>query len=258
VLYAEVLENGDIEVDPEPYSDTFDRPPRLLPIEAKALVAAIDLLGPHLPKGSLDSARDKIVKALGHDPVEEGLQIVSAQGDDPELAGVIGTAIADHRLLRLEYYAPHEDQFSERVLEPYGLINSREGWYVASWDVAKEDTRHFRLDRIKSVELLEETFEPRADLDPIADIEGWPRTGVVEGSRVAHVWISPEQARWAREERTVLAELADGAVIVEWTFKGTDFLAKDVLKEAGDAAVLEPPDARDAVLAAAEALLARS
>ena len=37
VLYAEVLPNGEIEVDPEPYSDTFDRPARLLPIEARAL-----------------------------------------------------------------------------------------------------------------------------------------------------------------------------------------------------------------------------
>jgi predicted DNA-binding transcriptional regulator YafY len=258
VLYAEVLDNGDIEVDPEPYSDTFDRPARLLPIEAKALVAAIDLLGAHLPEGSLESARDKIVAALGHDPVEEGLQIVSAAGDDPELAGLIGRAISERHLLRIEYYAPHEDQFSERTIEPYALINSREGWYVASWDPAKEDTRHFRLDRVKHASVLDETFELRPDLDPIADIEGWPRTGVVEGSRVAHVWISPEQARWAREERTVLAELADGAVIVEWTFKGTDFLAKDVLKEAGDAAVLEPADARDAVLAAAEALMVRS
>jgi proteasome accessory factor C len=258
VLYAEVLPSGEIEVDPEPYSDTFDRPARLLPIEAKALVAAIDLLGAHLPEGSLDTARDKIVAALGHDPVEEGLQIVSAQGDDPELAGVIGHAIAGRRLLRIVYYAPHEDQFSERTIEPYALINSREGWYVASWDPAKEDTRHFRLDRVKEAEILSERFDLRPDLDPIADIEGWPRTGVVEGSRTAHVWISPEQARWAREERTVLAELADGAIIVAWTFKGTDFLAKDVLKEAGDAAVLEPADAREAVLAAAEALMARS
>ena len=42
VIYAEVLPTGEIEVDPEPYSDTFDRPARLLPIEANALVAAID------------------------------------------------------------------------------------------------------------------------------------------------------------------------------------------------------------------------
>ena len=54
----------------------------------------------------------------------------------------------------------------------------------------------------------------------------------------------------------MLAELADGAVIVEWAFKGTRYLVREVLKEAGDAAVLEPADAREAVLAAAERLLA--
>ncbi len=89
-------------------------------------------------------------------------------------------------------------------------------------------------------------------------MEGWPRTGQVEGSRIAHVWVSPEHARWAREERTVLAELDDGAVIVEWAFKGERYLVKEILKEGGDAAVLEPADAREAVLASAEALLAPS
>src|SRR4030095_5841275 len=73
VIYAEVLPSGEIEVDPEPYSDTFDRPARLLPIEANALVAAIDLL--NLAQPELGTAREKVVDALGHDPVEEGLQI---------------------------------------------------------------------------------------------------------------------------------------------------------------------------------------
>jgi proteasome accessory factor C len=36
-------------------------------------------------------------------------------------------------------------------------------------------------------------------------------------------------------------------VIIELPFKGTDFLVRAVLEEAGDAAVLEPADARDAV-----------
>ena len=144
---------------------------------------------------------------------------------------------------------------SSRTIEPYALINGREGWYVSSYDPSKEDTRHFRLDRIKRAQALEETYAPRRDLDPIADIEGWPRTGEVEGSRVAHVWISPEQARWSSEKHTVLAELPDGAVIIEWAYKGADYLVKEVLKEAGDAAVLEPADAREAVLHAAERLL---
>ena len=63
--------------------------------------------------------------------------------------------------------------------------------------------------------------------------------------------ISPDRARWAREERTVTAELADGSVIVELGFAGVDWLVREVLKEAGDAVVLEPDDARGAVLSAA-------
>jgi proteasome accessory factor C len=72
------------------------------------------------------------------------------------------------------------------------------------------------------------------------------------------VKISAEQARWARERRTVLAELDDGEIVVEITFKSTDFLVREVLKEAGDAVVLEPADAREAVLAAAERLFANA
>jgi len=254
VLYAEIA-GGEIEVDTEPYSDTFDRPARLLPIEAKALVAAIDLIGPHLPAGALDSAREKIVAALGEDPVREGLHVTSAGGDDSEIAAVVASAIEERRLLELDYYVESEDRFSSREIEPYALINGREGWYVTGYDPAKEDMRHFRLDRIKRAEVLDRAYAPRPELDPVADIEGWPQTGTVGGSRVARVWISAEQARWAREERTVVAELDDGSIVVEWAFKGEGYLVKEVLKEAGDAVVLEPADLRDAVLAAAERLL---
>jgi proteasome accessory factor C len=257
VIYAEVLPSGEIEVDPEPYSDTFDRPARLLPIEANALVAAIDLIGTHLDRGALASARERIVAALGHDPVEEGLHVSMPTAAD-EITHAVEQAVHESRRIEIEYWAPNEDAFSHRVVEPYALFNGQEAWYVAAVDPAKDDLRHFRLDRIKQAVLLDETFERREDLDPVADIAGWPRTGTVADSRIAHVWISPEQARWAREERTVLAELHDGAVIVEWAYKGTAFLVREVLKEAGDAAVLEPADAREAVLAAAEGLLVAS
>jgi proteasome accessory factor C len=247
VLYAEVGDDGWIEVDPEPYSDNFARPARLLPVEAKALVAAIDLIGEHLPEGALTSAREKIVAALGADPMEQGLQIAAAGADDSEVARVVSEAIAARRLLRLEYYKANEDEFSERTVEPYALINGREGWYVASFDPAKNDVRHFRLDRIKSAAVLRKSFSPRPEVDPAADVEGWPRTGEVAASRTARVWISPERARWAREERTVVQELADGSVVVELSYAGEDWLVREVFKEAGDAAVLAPAAARNAV-----------
>ena len=102
--------------------------------------------------------------------------------------------------------------------------------------------------------MTDESFEPRPDVDPAADVDGWPRTGEVPASRRARVWISPERARWAREERTVSEELEDGAVIVERGFASMRYLVRDVLKEAGDAVVLEPEEARVAVRDAAEAI----
>ena len=257
VLYAEIHEaEGEIEVDPQAYGDSFARPARLLPVEAKALVAAIDLIGEHLPEGSLSSARDKIVAALGEDPLEQGLQVAHPAADDSRIARLLSSAIQQRRLIELEYYKENEDEFSLRRVEPYALTNGREGWYVACFDPAKGDTRHFRLDRIKRAEVLDERFEPRPEVDPAAEVDGWLRTGEVEASRTARVWISPERARWVREQRKVLAELADGAIVVELPYAGTEWLVRELLKEAGDAVVLEPADARDAVLASVARLRA--
>jgi proteasome accessory factor BC len=251
VLYAEIKEEeGEIEVDPEPYSDNFDRPARLLPVEAKALVAAIDLIGEHIPEGSLTSAREKIVAALGEDPMEQGLQVAHAGGDDSAVARVVSSAIVERQIIELEYYKENEDQIVKRRVEPYALTNGREGWYVASFDPERDAMRHFRLDRIKSVNVTEECFEPRPEVDPAAEVDGWLRTGEVETSRAARVLVFPERARWAREARRVVEERDDGSVVVELSFAGTDWLVREILKEAGDAAVLEPQDAREAVRAA--------
>ncbi len=259
VLYAEILETEEgevVEVDPEPYSDNFDRPARLLPVEAKALIAAIDLIGEHIPEGSLTSAREKIVAALGGDPMEQGLQVAHGRSDDSDVSRQISRGIVEHRLIELDYYKENEDEFSQRRVEPYALVNGREGWYVASFDPAREDVRHFRLDRIKRAEVTQEHFEPRAEVDPAAEVDGWMRTGEVEASRVARLWISPERARWARESRRVVEERADGSVVVELSFAGVRWLVREVLREAGDAVVLEPEDAREAVLDAVARLRA--
>ena len=246
VLYAEVL-GDEIEVDSQPYGDNFARPARLLPLEAKALVAAIDLFGDHLPQSNLQTARDKIVKALGHDPSEEGLEIASAGGGDAEVARLVNEAIAESRVLELSYYKENEDQFTERRVEPYRLENGKEGWYVECYDLTKAGVRHFKLDRVKEARLSEEKFEPRPEVEEFAGVEGWMTHGEVPTAEVARVWVSPERARWLREERTVVEELADGAVVVELPYAGKPWLVREILRGAGDLVVLEPPDAREAI-----------
>jgi proteasome accessory factor C len=179
--------------------------------------------------------------------MEQGLHVAKTAADDSGIARVVSQAIADQVLLKLEYYKANEDVFSERVVEPYALVNGREGWYIASFDPERNDVRHFRLDRVKNAAATETSFTRRPEVDPAADVEGWPKTGEVPASRTAKVWVAPERARWAREDRSVHQELADGSVVVELAFAGTDWLVREVLKEAGDAAVIEPEDARAAV-----------
>ena len=206
ILYAEMSDDGVITVDREAYADHFDRPARLLPVEAKALVAAIDLVGEHLPEGSLRAAREKIIAALGSDPSRHGLQIVPAAGDDAGVARVASAAITAGRMLRLDYYKSNEDVFSIRVVEPYALVNGREGWYVATFDPDRGDVRHFRLDRVRHAEVTDVPFVRRPEIDPAAHLDGWLSTGEVQQSRVARIWFSPERARQAREDRHVTAD----------------------------------------------------
>ena len=248
--------HGEIEVDPEPYSDNFARPARLLPVEAKALVAAIDLIGEHLPAGSLTSAREKIVAALGADPMEQGLQVAARRrrrlGDRPRR---LARRSPRRRLLRLEYYKANEDEFSERTVEPYALINGREGWYVASFDPAQgrrpplPPGPHQARPRSST-----RRFEPRPEVDPPptsragrAPARSRPRASRASGSRPS---APAGRARSAASPQ----ELADGSIVVELPFAGTDWLVREVLKEAGDAVVLEPEDAREAVREAVQRL----
>ncbi len=245
VLYAEI-KGDEIAVDSEPYGDSFARPARLLPLEAKALVAAIDLVGNHLPQTRLDSARGKIVDALGHDPAREGLAIALDSGG-ADAARIVNEAIASRHVLELNYYKENEDKFTERRVEPYRLENGREGWYVECYDLGRDAIRHFKLDRIKVATISSESFEARPEAVEMAGVEGWMSDGEVPEASVARVWVSPERSRWLREERNVVEELSDGSVVVELPYAGTSWLVREILRGAGDLVVLEPPEAREAI-----------
>jgi proteasome accessory factor BC len=245
VLYAEIT-GDEIEVDPDTYGENFARPARLLPLEAKALVAAIDLFGDHLPQAGLSTAREKIVVALGHDPSHEGLEIAPGR-DDSDVVRTVNDAIEQRRVLELHYYKENEDEFIKREVEPYQLVSGPEGWYLGCYDLGRDDTRHFRLDRMKEARATRRSFEPREGVEARLAEQEWLVHGEVGSAGVARVWVSPERARWLREERTVVEELADGAVVVELPYGSTDWLVREILKGVGDLVALEPQDARNAV-----------
>ena len=110
-----------IEVDPEPYGDNFARPARLLPLEAKALIAAIDLLRrpPARRPALAERAREDRRRARRTTRSEQGLQIADAGARRLRDRARRLEAIEGRKLLKINYYKENEDEFTERDVEPY-------------------------------------------------------------------------------------------------------------------------------------------
>ncbi|MFT4049989.1 MAG: WYL domain-containing protein, partial [Solirubrobacterales bacterium] len=190
----------------------------------------------------------------GGDLQPAGGRVFAERGDDSEIATLLSQAIQGHLLVEIEHYKEDQDTFTSRTIEPYSLMNGREGWYVHTWDREREAPRDFRLDRIKTADVTNDLFEPRDGMVP--DLAGWARTGTLDTATTAKIWISPERAARAKEEYEPSLELKDGAILIDLPYGGINWLVTEIFKFAGDAVVLEPEDARAAVSEAAKSLAA--
>ena len=104
---------------------------------------------------------------------------------------------------RIEYWTEGTDEVSRRTVEPYLLVHSRGEWYYVCWCRTAAGTRVFRVATTKSARLLDETFEPR----PEVELELYRREGIpASGSyapQTATVWYSPVVRRWIDERQPV-------------------------------------------------------
>lgn len=144
------------------FADTFQRPPAFTPEEAVSLVAAASAVldlpeqidGPS--RDALASARAKLADTLGIDD-EEIVDVDLAPAADDAIA-MMRVATTDHRAVELDYYSFGRDAWSRRRMHPYRLFNAEGQWYVQALAVEAGGLRNFRLDRMRNIMLLEETF----------------------------------------------------------------------------------------------------
>ncbi len=67
-------------------------------------------------------------------------------------------AIAERRLLRMEYQRA-DQEYSQRDVRPLGLFFWGNVWTLTAWCELRNSFRTFRLDRIRRLETLNQTFE---------------------------------------------------------------------------------------------------
>ncbi|MEZ5381923.1 MAG: transcriptional regulator [Microthrixaceae bacterium] len=58
-------------------------------------------------------------------------------------------------------YQRRDGEVSRRLVEPHQLVSVGRRWYLAAWDLRREDWRTFRVDRMDDVRLAGRRFAPR-------------------------------------------------------------------------------------------------
>jgi predicted DNA-binding transcriptional regulator YafY len=81
----------------------------------------------------------------------------------------LSQAVQERQQVFLRYQAWNGD-VSERAFDPYGIVFNEGYWYTAGFCHLREDVRTFRLDRVLTLEPLDETFERPADFDALAHV----------------------------------------------------------------------------------------
>jgi predicted DNA-binding transcriptional regulator YafY len=243
-VYAE--HDGDVvTVEKELYGDVFRRPPKLTPLEARAIRLAIEYVGPTIAADAhtpLRRVRKKLEETFGRFDLA-GTPEPSDASAEESLVKVLSDGAEKRVVVEIEYLKEGDDTPSLRRVEPYTIERELPVWRVHTWDLSVDAARTFRLDRMRSARLTGEHFEARDGFDP----------SYLRNPRVARLLHSPAVARWKLERGA--RPLTDGSAIADVPYKTEDWLLSEVLADRGETIVLEPQRIREVVAKRARRLM---
>lgn len=241
-------------------ADYLERPMRLTPTEASAMIVALRALRAGAEATTVEIVDRVLVKlesAAADGPAEVPLDAaLDEPGRDADLAALevrLRDAVTRQVQVELEYYVPTRDEQSRRVVDPRGVTHHHGFAYLDAWCHSAEAPRLFRLDRISAATVLDRPVvsEPQAP----RDLSDGIFAGADDETTLVTVRLSPA-AQWIVEYYPVEAVRADGDHLeVDLLVADHRWLTKLLLRLAPNASVVAPADyTADFTAAAQDAL----
>ncbi len=246
-LMEAYIDEDDVIIDA---ADFFAKAPRLTPSEALGLLAAgMTVLGSGEGSPALESAVAKLGKVVMPD-ADTSLTVDVL--DQTQNVGVLRDAAADGRVVRIVYRSVGKEETTERDVEPWSVFTTLGRWYLLGHCRLVGGQRTFRVDRIKELEILEETFEP-PDTVPEPGVGYSPSQDDV----VCVIDLEPP-ARWVLEYYPVevLGESAQ-ATRIRFHSPDAEVPARLLLRLGTDARLVEGDEVAQRVSEIGRSLLAR-
>ncbi|MEO7268522.1 MAG: WYL domain-containing protein [Knoellia sp.] len=175
------------------------------------------------------SALDKVVRALPRAAGREAAALrehACATPDrypsrpDPATTSALVAASAGRRRVRITYGSESGKTWDD-VTDPWAVVVRHTRWYLLCRSHRADAVRTYRIDRIRDVVDLDESFTPPADLDPVSSLEEHLGIGWEFETRVVFEVPLQEAQRWVHPAMGALERHTDGCVLVGSTSNPT-------------------------------------
>lgn len=166
---------------------------------------------------------------------------------DPDTWHQLEDACQTRKTVQMTYYTASRDAVSERKLDPY-LLHIYRGTnpYVIGYCHRRQEIRWFRVDRIKQIAVLAETFVPDPTFDARDHLEMIFQHEVGGVPQSVAIWFDAPTAPFIRERRwhptQEIQEHGDGSITLHLVVRGMNDLKRWVLGYGKGAIVREPPE----------------
>jgi proteasome accessory factor B len=235
--------------------DAFELPDVDLSPDEAAVLGLAARVWQHAGLASATSAALVKLRAAGHDVDREALDTLQPRvvADEPAFNDMWEMTIS-RTPVRFDYRRAGAAETVERHLEPWGVVTSRERWYVVGHDRDRGEPRMFRLSRVVG-EIRADGRPGSFEVPPGTDVRALtsslePRRTPTSATVLARQGSAALLRRAAHEVEESVAGPDDRT---QWdrltlTTDAVDELAEDVLAHLGDVVAVEPPTLRDLVM----------
>ena len=217
---------------------------------------------------SLESLFDKIKTTLPPEyigylgQIEKSLEVSAKPykqyGKLQDLLGRLSEAAVQKRFIEITYFTMSRKKETRRKVAPYKIWFFDGTFYLIGKCGLRKDIRMFALDRIKTLEQIDETFDTPQDFN----IDEFMKSsfGVFHGKSIrVKVWFAADIAEYIREkiwhETQNIEVQKDGSIIFEAEVAGTEDIKFWVLKWGAKARVLAPASLSEEIRFEAQAML---
>jgi predicted DNA-binding transcriptional regulator YafY len=174
-----------------------------------------------------------------------------------DIIGTVSEAAIQKKVVEIVYYTMSRKKETRRKVAPYKIWFFDGTFYLIGNCGLRHDVRIFALDRIKTIQHTDETFEMPDDFN----IDDFMKSsfGVFHGEPVrVRIWFAAGIAEYIREktwhETQKIETQKDGSIIFEAEVAGTKEIEFWVLKWGAKAKVLAPESLRDEIRLEIEAM----